>query len=1039
LADVHSTPEVFMRPRPGPIALLLAATLLPLGVAWSGRALAQERVDFTRDIQPILQASCYKCHSGAMRMGLLRLDARAAALEGGVSGPVILPGRSGQSEIIKRLTSTDPAARMPFKSEPLPAAQIDLIRRWIDEGAAWPESAKGAEAKTQKHWAYMKPSRPSPPAVRNRTWGRNEIDAFVLARLEKEGLSPAPEAARETLLRRVTLDLTGLPPTVAELDAFVGDKSLDAYDKVVDRLLASPRYGERWARPWLDLARYADSNGFDEDRIRVMWRFRDWVISAFNRDLPFDRFTIEQIAGDMLPGATVEQRIASGFHANTMLNEEGGVDGEEARFEVLVDRVNTTSAVWLGSTLGCAQCHNHKYDPFSQRDYYGMLAFFDNGVVDIDRRAGANAVRHDPKISLPTPEQEVSLRGLEREIAALQQRLETDTPEIAASRAQWASETRALLLSWRPVAARAVSTESGAKLERQRDDSFLATGPNPAKDRYTIAAKVPSSGVAALRLELMPDPKLPASGPCRGPNGDFALSVVRVWARPRSAREDVRVPVAKAVADGSVTGWTIAEAIDGKEDTGWSVSKRKDPTAILVLEKPMAGGRGAALRVELEHRTVHPQHGIGRFRLSTSSSGEAARTLDLPPAVREVLLARGAIRLDDPELRAYYRTVAPLLTPVRDEIAALKKKIDALGIATATVMQEQPGAGHPSTPLRKRGSFTSPGEAVPARVPATLQIDGSQPTNRLGLARWLVDRNNPLTARVAVNRFWEQLFGRGIVETSEDFGSQGATPSHPELLDWLAVEFMDRGWSVKKLLRTVVTSAAYRQSSRVTPELLERDPGNRLLARGPRFRMEAEMLRDSALAASGLLSARVGGPSVFPVQPNGIWNVSRSNLKWTTSTGEDRHRRSIYTFLRRSAPYPMFTTFDATSREFCTVRRVRTNTPLQALNLLNDPAFFEAAQALAARMVGEAGASPRARAAYGFRLVAARTPAGADLDEIVALYEAERARIEREGTAAKILDGFEAKPAADGDCVDLAAWTMVANVLINLDETQTKE
>jgi hypothetical protein len=1013
-------------------AKIVCCIAVVLAAAAAARAAMQDRVDFTRDIQPVLQASCYRCHSAQMQMGALRLDAKGAALAGGASGPAILPGRSADSGIVKRLTNPDPKQRMPFGAQPLPAAQIDLIRRWIDEGAGWPDAPAAGGSAAGKHWAYVKPARPPVPKVKDPAWA-GPIDAFVRARLEKEGLAPAPEANRETLLRRLTLDLTGLPPTIEELDAFLSDKSPSAYEKVVDRLLASPRYGERWARPWLDLARYGDSNGYDEDRPRVMWKYRDWVINALNRDLPFDQFTIEQIAGDMLPDATVEQRIASGFHANTQLNEEGGVDGGEARFEVVVDRVNTTAAAWLGSTLGCAQCHDHKYDPFSQKDYYGMLAFLDNGVVEVDRRAGANAVRHDPKISLPAPDQEAKLRELETKIAAQQRVLETDTAELRSAREGWAAETARLLESWKPLAAADVSAESGARLQPQSDGSWLVAGANPVNDSYTIAAEIPAAEAAALRLELLADGSLPASGPGRGPNGGFALSEIRVAARPAGGGEFAPVAIEKGVANGSVTGWTIAEAIDGKVQTGWSVVSRKDPMAILVFKQPVAG----VLQVRLEHGTYHPQHGIGRFRLSVSAAPDAARTLDLPVPVRAALVAG---EVDRPEVAAHYRTIAPLLAPARNEIAKLKKQIDALGIPTALVMQEQPIFERPSTLLRRRGSFTSPGERVYAHVPSALHpLADDQPANRLGLAHWLVDRNNPLTARVVVNRAWEQFFGRGIVETSEDFGSQGARPTHPELLDWLAVELMERGWSMKALHRSIVLSATYRQSARVTPELLERDPGNRLLARGPRFRLEAEMIRDTALTAAGLLSSKMGGESVYPPQPEGIWNVSRSNLKWKVSPGEDRYRRALYTFARRSAPYPMLTTFDATSREFCTVRRIRTNTPLQALNLLNDPVFFEAAQALAARMVKEGGREPRTRIAYGFRLCTARRPADADLGDLLALYKSEKTRIAREHAAASVLEGFAGAPVGAAEQEDLAAWTMVANVLLNLDETQTKE
>ncbi len=1011
-------------------------------------------VDFAREIQPILEASCIKCHGPEKKSGQLRLDARTLAFQGGVSGPVIVPGKGAESPLYTALVDPDPDERMPRKAPALTKAQIGLIRAWIDQGAVWPGGPAAAEPVVQKHWSYRKPLAAALPAVSRAGWVRNPVDAFVLARLDKEGLAPSPEANRTALIRRVSLDLIGLPPTVAEVDAFVADKRPDAYECLVDRLLASAHYGERQARMWLDLARYADSNGYEKDRLRTMWKYRDWVIRAFNQDMPFDRFTIEQIAGDMLPNPTTDQLIASGFHGNSMLNEEGGVDPAEARFQVMVDRVNTTGAVWLGTTVACAQCHNHKYDPISQKEYYGLLAFFDNTRTKdgADKFAGNEAPLEDLQIQVPTPDQEGALRKLEAEIAKREGALETQTPALDVAEAAWRSQKRTVLESWHVLSAGKTSTESaaagrgkGALLTLQKDGSLLAQGPSPIKDSYTVAGRTTDGPIQAIRLEVLPDPSLPGQGPGRGPNGGFVLSEFKVTAAPADRSTSARpVGFSTSSADVGGPGSEVALAIDGQLDTGWAVGTASGAAhqASFGLASPVGSqGRTTVLTVTLDCKTVHPQHTLGRFRLWTSSNGDAAE-LKLPANIQALLLVPGGKRTaaDAQALSAYYRSIAPELAPVRTEIAALRKRIADLKIPTAIVMGEKPTFERPSTFLRVRGAYTSPGARVYASVPAMLNpLGDSLPPNRLGLARWLVDRENPLTGRVMANRLWEQYFGRGIVETSEDFGAQGSAPSHPELLDWLAATLVDKGWSVKALVRLMVTSATYRQRSKVTHDALEKDPYNRFYSYAPRFRVEAEMIRDVALAVSGLLSPKIGGPSVFPVQPDGIWdNISYGVEKWQTDTGPDRYRRGLYTFMRRAAPYPMFTTFDATSREVCTLRRVRTNTPLQSLNLLNDPAFVEAARALAGRMAIEAGPDPRARATHGFRLCTARKPVAAEVDRLVALYHSERERFAKQGGAAEVLQGLSPVPSpAARD--DLAAWTLVANVLLNLDETQTKE
>jgi hypothetical protein len=953
-----------------------------------------------------------------------------------MSGKVVIPGDGPGSPLFQRITGVLQPS-MPFEGPPLPAEEIARIKAWIEAGAPGPVDQ---EPPDKRHWAYRKPVRPAPPAVADTAWIRNPIDRFVLARLEHEGLAPAPEADRETLIRRLSLDLVGLPPTLAEVDAFLADSSPDAYEKVVDRLLASPHYGERWARPWLDLARYADTNGYEKDRRRSAWMYRDWVIDALNQDLSFREFTIQQIAGDMLGGATPEQKIATGFHRNTLLNQEGGIDVEEARWETLVDRVNTPASTWLGSTLACAQCHNHKFDPFSQKDYYRMLAFFDNADYRVE---GLGEVVKDKWIVEPelelAPHQVLSRRdALKAEAEALKKQI--DSSDLRAELAAWERALGSASPTWtvlRPV--RSVSAYA-ASLETMNDGSLLVSGAAADKDTYTVTARMPRGGITAFRLEALPDPSLPASGSGRSSSGNFVLT--RLGVRTGTGP----VSLTRAAADFSEDGKSIAQAIDDADDSGWGVDGQQGRahTAIFLPAPPIATGGSTTLTFTLEHNGPTPKAALGRFRLSATSSSKAWGGFQVPEEIRKVLDTPPGARTAEQTktLTDYFRPLAASLEVARARQVQVRRALEAIQIPTAMVMGDRAGVDRPSTALRMRGSYMSPGERVYAATPAFLPpIPEGRPPNRLGLAYWLVDEENPLTARVAVNRFWEQLFGRGLVLTSEDFGTQGEPPTHPELLDWLATTFTSQGWSMKKVQRLMATSATYRQSSRVTPALIERDPYNRLLARGPRFRVEAETVRDIALAVSGLLSQKVGGPSVFPDQPDGVWDNPYSKDKWTRSEGEDRYRRSLYTFIRRTAPYPMLTTFDAPSREFCTVRRVRTNTPLQALTTLNDPAFFAAAKALAERVLHEAEGQPEARAVHAFRLGTARRPSATELASLLGFYREEAARFATDAAAARMI--ADAAVGAEDHGVatpaEKAAWTMVASVVLNLDETLTKE
>jgi hypothetical protein len=1053
---------------------------------------AQPAIDFSREIQPIFKQYCAECHGPSKARARLRLHTPDLILKGGLSGPPITPGKSEQSLLIRRVMGLDGEDQMPLDGDPLPDATIARLRAWIDQGALMPGALAAASSGNTvpadlappdpEHWAYVKPTQPALPVVALASWPRNAIDRFVLARLERDSLKPSPEAPKSTLLRRVTLDLTGLPPSPAELDAFLADTATDAYDKVVDRLLASPHYGERWARPWLDLARYADTNGHEKDNRRSIWKYRDWVIDALNRDLRFDQFTIEQIAGDMLPDATTEQKIATGFHRNAMTNEEGGVDPDESMYEVLVDRVNTTATVWLGTTLACAQCHNHKYDPFSQKDYFRLLAFFANS--DYDSRTFGDGTRYfEARLDLATPDQEKTRKQMQADIDRLEQDLKTVTPTVREAQEQWEQSMRAAGRSWTPLAPEHARATNGVALTTLQDGSLLASGPNAVLTSYIVTADTPLQEITGLRLEALPDPSLPKGGPGRDAYGHFRVTGIHVdiapvkASSPPDAQSDRRVVQFRTIkVDDSAYPFEPADILStengstSRKGGSWAINAMRDAErvarhAVLAAETPFGFPGGTRITVRIDHLDGTIGQGIGRFRLSATTAADPLAGSDLSARLRPGLARPVSERTEAQaeDLAAFFRSTAPSLEPARDAIAAARKALADLQIPSTLVMKERPSFERPSFELRERGSFTARAGRVYARTPSALHpMREDLPVNRLGLARWLVDENNPLVARVAVNRFWEQLFGRGMVETSEDFGAQGALPTHPELLDWLATEFIANKWSQKSILRTIVRSSTYRQSSTARPPLEERDPYNRLLARGPRVRMEAEMVRDVALAASGLLSSKMYGPSVFPLQPAGIWNMPYNTDKWTTSEGEDRYRRSLYTFWRRTSPYPSFMTFDATSREFCQVRRVRTNTPLQALTLLNDPASFEAARALAGRMreatMGEmtgvmtggtaAGADAnmtRSRAAYGVKLVLSREARPDELTRLVSLYEGERRHYEeRSGAASRVVGGRESnrgdgRDSGPNDDADLAAWTIVANALLNLDETVTKQ
>jgi hypothetical protein len=971
---------------------------------------------FAKEVRPILAARCYSCHGPEVQQSGLRLDSLAGILKGSEFGPVIVPHEAEKSRLIRRLAAQE-RPQMPYGGPPLSADEMAVISKWINAGAPGPDDATPlAQAKTQRHWSYVKPVRPEVPAVRDAAWVRNPIDNFILARLDKEGLKPTPEASKTTLLRRVYLDLTGLPPSPQDIEAFLRDARPDAYERVVDGLLASPHYGEKWARLWLDLARYADSNGYEKDRRRTAWEYRDWVIRALNADLSFRDFTIDQIAGDMLPNPTQDQLIATGFNRNSMLNQEGGIDVNEYYYYSLVDRVNTTSQVWLGSTLGCAQCHNHKFDPFPQKDYYKFLAFFSNGKHFVE--GNGDRWMMEPDLPLPTPDQEKKSAALKAEISELRKKLETQTPELDSAQVTWERAMKQAPGDWTVLKAASAKSVGGATLTVEADGSILASGKNPQADSYVLEFPVTAGKVTGVRLEVMPDASLPHGGPGRDPAGNFFLSDFAI----------AGVEWKSALADESQDGYSVSNVVKKEpgELAGWAIKEDEAAMvrqAVFIPTQPITAGR---LQITMKHEMRHSSRNIGHFRISVTSVAEPDFIVRIPAAVRPML----GTGQEKEKLSAAYRAVSPLLDDTRKQMANLQKQVKDLGIVTAMVMSEEPGFARPAAYVRERGTFTSPGELVYADVPSALNpLPKDAMPNRLGLAQWLVSEDNPLTARVTVNRYWETIFGRGLVETSEDFGTQGDLPSHPELLDWLATEFMQNGWSPKKIQRLMVTSATYRQDSRVTPELVARDPYNKLYAHGPRFRVDAETVHDVALADSGLLSNKMFGPPVFPYQPEGVWDIPYSSDQWVESQDEDKRRRAIYTMIRRSAPYPSLVTYDAPSREFCTVRRVRTNTPLQALTSLNDPFFFDAARAMAKRLMAEGGSTAAQRIRYGFLLTAARNPTQSELERVTAFYERQEEEFAKDPAAAVKVNGAP----------ELAAWTMVANVLLNSDEAITKE
>jgi len=1055
------------------LATACVAVIVSLTVQGMRAQTSSAPVSFTRDVLPILSNNCFACHGPdeQQRKTRFHFDTREGAF---AKRGVIEPGNASESLLIEMVTHPDPKQRMPplDSGHTLTETQISVLRRWIDGGAKW-----------DAHWAYVPPTRPDPPSTKRPGWTRNPIDQFILARLEREGLQPSPDADKETLLRRVTYDLTGLPPTPAEVDAFLADKAPDAYEKRVDMLLQSPRYGERLAMGWLDAARYADTHGYHIDTPREMWPWRDWVIGAFNRNLPFNQFVIEQLAGDLIPDATRDQKVASGFNRNHMINFEGGAIAEEYQVEYVVDRVEATSSAFMGLTMGCARCHSHKYDPISHKEFYQFFAFF-NSVPErgLDGRLGNAA----PVLPLPSHDQQARLDELDAAIKTrtdalanvvvdpLQREWEEALPplvprglDLGADEllAHYELDGNFSDISGRFQHGRMVAgdpTFDAGRIGRavtfdgDTEVSFGDVGRFDRTDRFSIAFWVkPRGNLPVNVVQKLTDAR-------RGYEwrfDDILLVGIQRWAGR------LTVTLASDAPAGAIQVKTrdrfrfgdwhhVALTYDGSgKAAGARLYVDGEPADIDVVRDTLAGPIASDAPLTIGRRSLGPAFlgQIDDMRLygRVLDPGQIANlAIHYPPRaiISGVLGKRGAA--ETAEVREYFLTYAApeALRTANAELKALNKEKEEFekGIPTAMVMTEMKTPR--DTFVLARGDYRNQTEKVQPGVPAILPpLPKDAPLNRLTLARWLVDPNHPLTARVAVNRFWQMYFGYGIVKTQEDFGVQGEPPVHPELLDWLATEFVRTGWDVRAMQRLIVTSATYRQSSSVTPALRERDPDNRLLARASRFRFQAETIRDTALAASGLLNSQIGGPSVRPYQPAGLWEEMAfgegySGQAYEQSSGKDLYRRGMYTLWKRTVPPASLAIFDAPDREKCTARRALTNTPLQALTLMNDPTYVEAARALAQRALLEGGKDDKSRVIYAFRLATARTPTGKEVGVLRDLLKGQRKSFAaNRRSAVRLIDVGESGRDSRLDAAELAAWTTVASVILNLDETITKQ
>ncbi|WP_231934399.1 PSD1 and planctomycete cytochrome C domain-containing protein [Botrimarina colliarenosi] len=1003
---------------------------------------ADEPLVFDRDIRPILSDNCFLCHGPdeSSRATDLRLDSRESATADLGGYAAVTPGDSAESELVRRILSTDEYEQMPppDSNKSLSPAEIERLRRWVDEGAPW-----------TGHWAFTAPQRPAVPEVSESApagWDDNPIDAFVLRRLDETGLSPSPSADRQTLLRRVTLDLTGLPPTLAERDAFLADRRPDAYERLVERLLVSPHYGERWGQKWLDAARYADSDGYEKDKQRTNWFYRDWVVDALNMDKPYDEFLIEQVAGDLLPGAGQDELVATGFLRNSMVNEEGGADPEQFRIEGLFDRVDAIGKAVLGITTQCAQCHTHKYDPISHDEYYGLFAYLNNC--------------HEATIAVYTDAELREIEQIERDVASIKADLKSSASDWRNELVAWAQSVRATEVDWTPVR---VERENftGEKFDYLDDLSVLSRGFSGSPLTADMATKPAAGSYSAVRVEFLTHPTLPRGGPGRSIYGTHALTEFRCfYTAPDGQRTQLKLVSASSDIDPPDQPMEfpfidttkeederrlgpIEYAIDEDLTTGWHTNgspatRNRDHKAVFVLSEPIAVEPGGTLtfRLKQDHGGWNPNDNhtniAGRYRFSLTKTPEPEAD-PLPREVREII-GRSPESWSESEwgrVFDYWRTTRSEWVEANRAIAERLDGFPEGTLQCVTLERDEARVTH----LLERGNFLTLGQVIEPHTPAFLHpTPEGAPATRLTLARWLASRDSPTTARALVNRVWQAYFGTGLVETPEDLGSQSPPPSHPQLLDWLAVEFMDSGWKPKHLHRLIVTSATYRQASRMTPKHRERDPNNRLLARASRLRVDAESVRDIALAASGLLDPAIGGPAVYPPAPRFLFlpPASYGPKPWNLSKDAQRYRRSLYVQKYRSTPYPTLQVFDAPTGAAACVRRSRSNTPVQALTLLNEQQFVECAQAMASRLIA-ADESDESRIERAFVLAVSRPPTAAEATTLGEYLRSVRSEIAAGTVDAAAVSG------AEEHSEELAAWTLVARCLLNLDETITRQ
>jgi hypothetical protein len=1006
----------------------LFATLLACGLAAplaAGGAIvltAQEPVDYARDVLPILAARCHGCHGEDLQEGDLRLDRREDALRGGDHPDVLVPGDSARSRLVRYVAGA--RRRMPPDGEPLTPTQVATLRSWVDAGAAWPEGDDGGLARADRHWSFRPVRRPQVPTVEGTSWVRNPIDAFVLARLEQEGLAPAPEADRRTLVRRLYLDLIGLPPAPEDASEFEADSRTDAYERLVDRLLASPHFGERWGRHWMDRARFAETSGCVIDLLRpYLWRWRDWVIRSINTDQPFDEFTFHQLAGDLLPVGAPGPVVATGFHRNAIENHEGGTDVERERVKTVVDRTNAVGVAWLGLTVGCAECHSHKYDPISQEDYYRLFAFFN----DLD----------DADVDAAMLGEEDRLDGLRRELEGHRARYASTPAEGQAAWERAILEDTIVWVAPSRFEAASYRSDGHAFLAPLPDGSFGVTGRFPSRDYYQLTFPAPPGGVAAVRLEALPDPDRCDRGPGRRPDGRFLVSKVTVEAAWADAPEVWRaIDLENVVVDLGRPGSAPHGALDDDDQTGWAGDRRGVPNAAAFVARGSLAARGAErLRVSIEQGAGQGQQ-LGRFRVTyTTDDPGPSPARPVPDVIRALAELPPGRRMTQQraELKRYYQAAyRPEAADLASWDAALTRFAEAAGRHAAHVVRQRPSSR--PTFVHLRGDPERPGKRVgPAILPLEVGAsraedpspDGGTPS-RIDLARWVAHGDNPLTSRVAMNDVWQHLFGNGLVRTPDDFGRQGEPPTHPELLDWLADEFVRGGWSRKRMVRLVVTSSSYRQDASMRPGLAGRDPENRLLARQGRYRLEAEAIRDAALAVSGLLEPQVGGPSfeLGEHQPR-PWQYSLPD-----PGPRDAFRRGLYAFSPRTSPHPTLDAFDLPGAAPCT-RRLRTNTPLQALALQNGPVFVEAAKALASWCARSSEGDLEA----AFERCLTRRPDVEELRALQALYDGALAdfRARPDDPVALLNAGPDAAPDPEQ-----AAWFVVMRTLLNADEMLTR-